>query len=169
MEEPGDAPEPSQKDLKAVAASREHLLTRIPKNAWCRACQRAKMNAKRARRRTNKAARMAEIRVFGDLVTADHLVSKNDVSAGIDDEGYGMVILEHATTWVETHPTCGKSAAEAATALERFQGARQKIKAMYTDNAPELVKAIALLKIKHDTRTPYRSTTIRWQKGLTGR
>eukprot|EP00972_Heterocapsa_arctica_P011828 1733371-Heterocapsa_arctica.AAC.1 len=30
---------------------------------------------------------------------------------------------------------------------------------MFIDNAPELVKAIALPKIRHDTSTPYRSTT----------
>eukprot|EP00972_Heterocapsa_arctica_P019067 2814427-Heterocapsa_arctica.AAC.1 len=30
---------------------------------------------------------------------------------------------------------------------------------MFTDNAPELVKAIALLNIRHDSSTPYRSTT----------
>eukprot|EP00972_Heterocapsa_arctica_P034737 5114009-Heterocapsa_arctica.AAC.1 len=86
------------------------------------------MNAKRARRRVDKAERMAALRVFGDLVTADHLVSKSEVSAGIDDEKFGMVILDHATTWVETHPACNQSADEAAVALERFQGARQKIK-----------------------------------------
>eukprot|EP00972_Heterocapsa_arctica_P062175 9164287-Heterocapsa_arctica.AAC.1 len=30
---------------------------------------------------------------------------------------------------------------------------------MFIDNAPELVKAIALLKIRHDTSAPYRSIT----------
>eukprot|EP00972_Heterocapsa_arctica_P057731 8516566-Heterocapsa_arctica.AAC.1 len=70
---PEEAQDPGQKDLKAVALSRDHLLTHIPKNAWCRACQRAKMLAKRARRKANKADRIAEIRAFGDLVTADHL------------------------------------------------------------------------------------------------
>eukprot|EP00972_Heterocapsa_arctica_P027537 4049124-Heterocapsa_arctica.AAC.1 len=39
---------------------------------------------------------MAEIRAFGDCVTVDHPVSKNDVCAGIDDERLGMVILDRA-------------------------------------------------------------------------
>eukprot|EP00972_Heterocapsa_arctica_P073342 10831532-Heterocapsa_arctica.AAC.1 len=129
-----DEEEPkSDRDLKADALSREHLLTHIPKNVWCKACQRAKMNAKRARRKANKAERMAEIR-------------------------FGMVILDHATTWLETHPACNKSADEAVVALESFQGARQNIKVMFIDNAPELVKTLALLK-RHDTSTPSRSTT----------
>eukprot|EP00972_Heterocapsa_arctica_P054695 8059950-Heterocapsa_arctica.AAC.1 len=51
---------------------------------------------KRARRKSNKAVRTAEIRAFGDRVTVDHLVRKNDVSAGIDVERLGMVILDHA-------------------------------------------------------------------------
>eukprot|EP00972_Heterocapsa_arctica_P068983 10194281-Heterocapsa_arctica.AAC.1 len=63
----------SDKDLKAEALSREHLLTHIPKNVWCKTCARAKMNAKRARRKANKAEHQAEPRVFGDLVTADHM------------------------------------------------------------------------------------------------
>eukprot|EP00972_Heterocapsa_arctica_P022849 3362250-Heterocapsa_arctica.AAC.1 len=103
------------------------------------------MNAKRARRKANKAERMAEIRVFGDVVTADHL--------------FCMVILDHAITWVGTHPACNQSADEAGVALESFQGARQNIKVMFIDNAPELVKAMALLKIRQDTSAPYRSTT----------
>eukprot|EP00972_Heterocapsa_arctica_P088846 13102972-Heterocapsa_arctica.AAC.1 len=86
------------------------------------------MNAKRARRKTNKAKINSEIRVFGDLVTADYLVSKDDVSAGIDKGNYGMVILDHATTWAETPCTCNAKAAEAAVALESFEGARQTIK-----------------------------------------
>eukprot|EP00972_Heterocapsa_arctica_P019581 2889754-Heterocapsa_arctica.AAC.1 len=117
------------------------------------------MNAKRARRKATKAERQAELRVFGDLGTADHLVSKSEVSAGIDDDKFGMIILDHATTCVEAHPACNKSADEAAVALEKFQGARQKIKVLFTANAPELVKTVSLLKIRHDTSTPYRSTT----------
>eukprot|EP00972_Heterocapsa_arctica_P091638 13517191-Heterocapsa_arctica.AAC.1 len=55
------------------------------------------MNAKRARRKATKADRMAELQVFGYLVGADNLVSNNEVSAGIDDEKFGMVNLDHAT------------------------------------------------------------------------
>ena len=33
------------------------------------------------------------------------------------------------------------------------------IKLMYTDNAPELVAAVQKLRIKHNTSTPYKSTT----------
>eukprot|EP00972_Heterocapsa_arctica_P100264 14785535-Heterocapsa_arctica.AAC.1 len=48
-------------------------------------------------------------------------------------------------------PTCGKSVSEAAAALERFQGARQEIKVMITDNVPVLVKTIILLNTGQDT------------------
>eukprot|EP00972_Heterocapsa_arctica_P057594 8496962-Heterocapsa_arctica.AAC.1 len=72
----------------AIALSREHPFTHVPKDD---------------RRKANKADIMAEIRAFGDPVNMDHLVSKNDVCAGIDDERLGMVILDHAEAWVETH------------------------------------------------------------------
>eukprot|EP00972_Heterocapsa_arctica_P114083 16440647-Heterocapsa_arctica.AAC.1 len=60
--------------------------------------------------------------------------------------------------WKPTRPA-GSLRMRPQPPLRVFRGAKQKIKVMYTDNAPELVKAIALLKIRHDTSTPYRSTT----------
>eukprot|EP00972_Heterocapsa_arctica_P009523 1404419-Heterocapsa_arctica.AAC.1 len=75
----------SDRDLKADALSRDHLLTQLPQNVWRKACQRAKMNAKRARHE--------EVKALSDLFAADHLVSKDDESAGIDKEHFGMVIL----------------------------------------------------------------------------
>eukprot|EP00972_Heterocapsa_arctica_P052592 7736925-Heterocapsa_arctica.AAC.1 len=68
----------------------------------------------------------------------DYLVSKSDVSAGIEDDRFGVVILDRATTRVEVHPTCGKSADVTVAALDLFWGARRRIKVRSAKLMPEL-------------------------------
>ena len=118
----GDAPVSVQKDLQAIALSQEHRLTHLLRNPWCRAGQRAQVCAKRAAGKATKATRLAEIRVFGDQVAADHLVKQEQCQHRYRFESFGMVILGHATTWVECHLACEKSAVGAALTLGRSHG-----------------------------------------------
>jgi hypothetical protein len=118
----GDAPVSVQKDLKAIALPKEHRLTHLLRNPWCRAGQRAQVCAKRAAGKATKATRLAEIRVFGDLVAEDHLVKQEQCQCRYRFESFGMVILGHATTWVECHLACEKSAVGAALTLGRSHG-----------------------------------------------
>jgi len=135
-----------------------HLMTHLPKNPHCAACQRAKMIVKHARRKRRRAEDSEGPQAFGECVTADHLVSKHEVDYGIDQERFGMVVLDHYSGWVWMFPTGDKTAKTAESCLKRFRG-DSEIKLMYTDNAPELVKAVDTLGIRHETSTPYRSPT----------
>ena len=61
--------------LRAQAVSLQHLLTHLPKNPFCEACLRSKLNKVPAR----KIAKVAEEQPtsFGEKVTCDHLISKD--------------------------------------------------------------------------------------------
>jgi len=75
---PPDAPanveesEGTRRDLKAEAKSTRHLLTHKPFNPHCDGCKVAKMREKSH----FKGAFKREIKKWGEVVTADHLVSK---------------------------------------------------------------------------------------------
>ena len=75
----GDPPAPEApllpgegRDLKAEAASIAHLMTHMPNNPHCPACQRAKIQMKPAR----SLHRLDDhtVRFFGEQVTAEHVI-----------------------------------------------------------------------------------------------
>ena len=71
------------RDLRAEAVSREHLMTHMPKNKYCPACQRAKMQHKPCRSGSSLGPVPES---FGDQVTADHIVSRSEISQGLTGE-----------------------------------------------------------------------------------
>jgi hypothetical protein len=78
-----ESSDPPGRDLKAEAVSREHLMTHMPKNKWCPACQRAKMQHKACR----SGSTLGPVpESFGDQVTADHIVSRSEASQGLTGE-----------------------------------------------------------------------------------
>ena len=61
----------SNRDLKAIAQSLQHLLTHFPKNPWCDACRRAKLIHKACPVRDAELPHEAK---FGDYLTVDHMI-----------------------------------------------------------------------------------------------
>ena len=121
---------------------------------------RSKANQKPKRRRRGKQHTIEACK-FGDSVTGDHLTSKGVLSNGIDGEAVGFLLRDHATKFKQFNPAATKSAKECEIALKSFQGPMfsNRILHLYTDGAPEIVKAGRNLRTCHDTSTPYRSAT----------
>ena len=63
--------------------------------------------------------------------------------------------MDRATDYKECFPLFGRHANEAAGAMMEFFG-DTKPKRIYTDNAPELVRACKDMKYPRDKSTPYR-------------
>ena len=93
-----------RRDLKSEALSVAHLMTHKPKNRWCIACQKAKMQYRAHR---NKGGVLdADIKKFGDSITADHLIAQNELSRGITGDRDALVIKDRATGWIAVrYPT----------------------------------------------------------------
>ena len=124
------------------AKSLTHLCTHLPKNPYCTSCMRSKINQKQKRRRRGKK-HTVEATKFGDSVTGDHLISNGVLSNGIDSETVGFLLRDHATKFKQLYPAATKSAKECEIALKRFQGPMHsnRILHLYTDGAPEIIKA----------------------------
>ena len=146
--------------LTEDAKSLTHLSTHLPKNPYCTSCMRSKASHKQKRRRRGKKHTI-EASKFGDSVTGDHLTSNGVLSNGIDGGTVGFLLRDHATKFKQSYPAVTKTAKECEIALKRFQGPMlsNRILHLYTDGAPEIVKAGKSLRTCHDTSTPYRSAT----------
>ena len=114
-EEPEFLPTKSEL-LREEAKSLDHLVTHIPKNPFCPACQRAKMQTKgNYSRKGNPAAEQCE-RKFRHL-TADHFVAKDELDQSIDGDKAGLVIKCKGSGWLSLYATKDRSASEAENAL----------------------------------------------------
>ncbi|MCP4242093.1 MAG: hypothetical protein GY772_16170, partial [bacterium] len=129
QEEPEEEEEKKKRDLKVEALSREHLMTHLPKNPWCPACQRAKLQRAPCARQPPSG----EPKAFGDVVTADHIVSHSPVSMGIQGERDALVVKDRGTGWLSCYPVKDKSGDLARQALQHFRGSRNNVRLVYTD------------------------------------
>jgi hypothetical protein len=145
------------RDLKAEAVSISHLMTHNPKNIHCSSCQRAKMQLKAAPRRKDKKPEDAPT-VFGEQVTADHLIAQDVGDESIMGDKVGLVVLDRATKWLDCFPLLSKSATDAAIALAEFMG-KERMQSFYSDNSPELLKIARDEGWRHPTSTPGRPDT----------
>ena len=86
-------------------------------------------------------------------MTGDHLISNGILSNGIDGEAVGFLLRDHAAKFKQLYFAVTKSAEEFEIALKRFQGPMfsNMILHLYTDGAPEIVKAGKNLRTCHDT------------------
>ena len=150
-----------RRDLWRESKSIRHLMTHLPKNPYCAACYRAKMYSQRPTNPTGESAAEKEQnkpKRFGDSVTADHMIAKNENSKGLNNACYAMVIGDNYTEWLEFAAQGQRNSLEAYAALNRFAN-NTKVKEFYCDNAPELLQAAKTLKWVNPTSTPYRSTS----------
>ena len=64
---------------------------------------------------------------------------------GINGETCALVILDVATDFIECYPTKQKSADEAYSAMDEFEGPTRVVVRFHSDNAPELNKAAKMI------------------------
>ena len=93
--------------------------------------------------------------LFGDQATMDHIIY------GEGDQSQrkckaALVCYERATHWLDSFPAVTNDTMCTKQALIEFYGGTLKPKKMYSDNAPELLKACSELEYPHDTSTPHR-------------
>ena len=153
---PAPPPDEFQRDLVAEACSIAHLMSHLPKNPHCAACQRAKMQRVQARRTRTS---LPDALIFGELVTCDYLVANGAPSQGLHGETTALVLMDRATGWLEVHPEAHRTSEKTQLAFRWFQGFRDVIQTLYSDNVPEFVSSTASMGIVHDTSTPYNSPT----------
>ena len=77
---------------------------------------------------------------FGDLVNADYIVAQSQEAMGLTGERDGLAMVDYPTDFIDCFPLMTRHASEAYGAIKEFMGDVVP-KRVYTDNAPELIKA----------------------------
>jgi hypothetical protein len=89
-------------------------------------------------------------------LTADRVVTLDEMDRGVAGETSALVILDRATKWLECYPIADKSSDEVVRALKDCVGPAGHVGLFYTDCSPELDKARKEMKWLHRTSTPGR-------------
>ena len=141
--------------LRKEVKSLRHLLTHLPKNPYCPACQIGKLTKVHARRHAPDGEDNIQ---FGRKCTADSVYARGDKSRALDGSEYAMAFLDIGTAWLSRVPTCERSAADAREAMRDVAGPDCNIESFYSDGAKELIKAAKKLNWCHTTSIPYTSS-----------
>ena len=140
-------------DLLAEAASTQHQYTHFPKNPFCRTCQRARMMAPQARKKGGQ--KRIETEVFGDHIIGDHVIIKKNVEEGFRGEQVALVLKDLHTQYRYVYPSQSKDSQSCVDGLNHFIGSKDDVQVVYTDNSPELIRAIKDLGYRHQTSIEY--------------
>ena len=107
--------------LRLEAKSPEHLLTHLPMNSYCDICQASKLRQKPARRRRGDAEINRRPDYWGDTLLADH-VSTSEMGLSIDDDRYGLVMLDLGSGVSDIIAAPSKSAEDTLACIKEFGG-----------------------------------------------
>ena len=94
----GGEPDP-RPDLRTEAISPRHLLIHQPKDRYCKACIRCKMQRTPCKRgASSKYGPKPE--KFGDKCICDYIIAYDELSKGIHGEEEAFVLVDIATGWM---------------------------------------------------------------------
>ena len=157
-EPPPEKHDRGEQALRQEAKSLAHLLTHVPKNPFCTTCSRAKMTKPPSYKKGGSETVVAD--KFGDHITADHLILRDDEEEAIDGSRNALVVKDIATDLrYYVYPSARKTTRDCVPALKHFTRGRDDVGVFYSDDAEELVKAAAELRWRHVTSVPYISKT----------
>ena len=137
------------RDLKAEAKSLKHLLTHLPKNPHCQACQEAKMKQIYSRR----GAFQRPLERFGHIITFDHMFSAQARMIGLDGEMHAFNMKDLYTGFIAAFPVRTRDAESCIAAIRQFMGGH-KVHNIYSDNAHEFFASAERLGVPHETSVP---------------
>ena len=146
-----------EKALKEEAQSVQHLLTHTPKNPFCQACSRAKMTKRPSY--SKGGSTQVEADHFGQHLTADHLVIRDDEEMDIDGARVALVVKDVATDFRYVYPAARRSTRECIAAFKHFVRSTDDVGVFYSDNSPELIATAERLGWRHQTSFAYVSKT----------
>ena len=128
---PPPSPEPQARDLRAEAKSIRHLMTHLPKNPYCDACQRAKMENVKSFRQ--ESPRDKGFEKFGEHVTVDTMVLHGLGNRGNNGETDAVVFYDLATGWLEAVPVKGRTNSDTLRAFQQMFGQLDDVNAFSMD------------------------------------
>ncbi|CAE7710354.1 JNK [Symbiodinium sp. CCMP2592] len=164
--------EPRARDLREEAKSIRHLMTHLPKNPYCDACQRAKMENVKSFRQDSPRDKGFE--KFGEHVTIDTMVLHGLGNRGNNGETDAVVFYDLATEWLESVPVKGRTNADTLRTFGDLKDvnsfsmdverryAPSEIREIYCDKAREFISTCKKvgISVKHSTPGMPRTNAI---------
>ena len=144
--------------LRAEAESIHHQFCHRPKNPYCKVCQKAKMLFPQARKKGGGSSTISSTK-YGDHVTIDHIVTKDLMDFGFQDEKVALVMKDVFSQFRYVYPSSSKSPDQVYEDLIHFFAAEDQVGVIYSDNAPELAAAVKELRVRHNTSREYVDET----------
>ena len=141
---------------RRVDLCKHSVYTHFPKDRNCEICQRTKITRAPCRRRNGGAVPRAEI--FGDLITADHKVLRENCESR-NNHRYAIVVQDSATQRILSYPCKTKTSQETQRSMQKFLEPDGKLKIIYSDKSLEFGKACEDVSWNHCASTPHRSHT----------
>ena len=143
-----------QRDVEDLGKHNVH--THFLKDRNCKICKRTKITRAPCRRRNGEAVPRAAN--FGDLITADHKVLRDNCESR-NNHRYAVVVQDLATRWIQAYPCKKQNFTRNQEKLAKVPGTERKPKVIYTDNSLEFGKACEDLSWNHCTSTSLQSET----------
>ena len=142
---------------KVEPGSGKHsVYTHFPKDPNSDICLKTKIKRASCRRRAGTVVPRAEN--FGDLITADHKVLREECESH-HNHRCAVVVQDLATQWSQSYRCNTKTSQETQKSLMKFLEPTRKPKVIYTDYSLEFGKTCEDLPWNHCTSTPHRSET----------
>jgi hypothetical protein len=123
---PADESPEQKESLKEESLSLKHLLTHLPFNKYCAACQRAQMS--NAKSHTSGGIDGHEYKVFGEHVTADTMVLHGLKDRGFKGEKNAIVFYDFGTKTHECIPAKSRRDGHTDETFREFIGPFDTVK-----------------------------------------
>ena len=98
-------------------------------------------------------------KVFGDVITMDHLSSDGEVGMSLSGNTTALIVRDVFTGWLNGYPAGSTCTEEVIYALQHFVSPTEKVGMVATDDALEYECACKHLGYRHRTSTPGRPQT----------
>ena len=105
--------------------SKHSVYTHFPKDRNCEICKRTKITRAPCRRRKSEAVPRAKN--YGDLITADYKVLRDNCESR-NNHRYAVVVQDLATQWIQAYPCKNKNFTRNQEKLAQVPGAREETK-----------------------------------------
>ena len=76
---------------------------------------------------------------FGQRLTADHVILRDDEEIDIDGARVALVVKDVATDFRYVHPSARRSTWECVAGFKHFIKSTDEVGIFYSDNSPELI------------------------------
>ena len=133
--------------------------THFPKDPSCDICNHCKIQRAPLKIKPEAHSEALPTPVkFADSITLDHKVLEAQ-DAGAGGERAACIIQDIATYWLQGYEAPDKSSDSTREAVAEYLGPQCKAQYVYSDNSPEIRKALTDLGYNPDTSTPHRPST----------